>query len=182
MPWKAWLLSVVLVAMPLVAQAQSAPAALRGKSVTVSWSEVRSLRAVGEPNFRETRTPFSVSTYVSTGGRPFTRVSASPGRISGSADYVGAAGASQSGGVRQVRFHGNSLEMTTTMHSGGARRIMVEFGGGFSSCAARVITGKQVGGGVIRSKSLATGKPIEIRSVSVSGVNCSIRNGNVFGG
>ena len=61
------------------------------------------------------------------------------------------------------------------MQSGGARRISVDFSGG--GCSARVITAMQVGSKSYRSKSLATGEPIEIRSVAVVGTSCSIREG-----
>jgi hypothetical protein len=162
------------------AQAQTAPMALRGKSVVVSWSEDRSLRPVGEPAFHDSRTPRSMSIYVSTEGRPFARTSASPMGSTGSADYVGAEGVTQAGGTRQIGFHGHSLEMTTTMTSGGARRIEITFSDSYTTCEARVITAKQVGAELIRSKSLVSGRPIEIRSVSVSGTTCTVRDGNVF--
>ena len=43
------------------------------------------------------------------------------------------------------------------------------------------MVGKEVGNsGVIRGKSLASGKAIEIRSVSITGTSCSVREGNVF--
>jgi hypothetical protein len=57
---------------------------------------------------------------------------------------------------------------------------VIDFNDDYSSCNARVITAKRLGAGVIRGKSLATGAPIEIRSVDVSGTSCSMRNGNAF--
>jgi hypothetical protein len=171
----------LLIAVPPAALAQSAPAELRNKSVVVSWSEDRSLREVGEPAFRDVRTPRSLSIYISSTGRPFSRNAVQPGGRIGSTDYVGVTGASQAGGTRQIRFVGRSLEMTTTMTSGGARQIVIAFNDNTTSCEARVITAKQVGAEIIRSRSLVTGRPIEIRSVSVSGTSCSIREGNVFG-
>jgi hypothetical protein len=171
----------LLIALPSDALAQSAPAALRGKSVIVSWTEARSLRFVGERDFRDTRTPRSLSIYISSTGRPFTRNSVSPGGQTGSADYVGVTGASQSGGTRQTRFLGRSLESTVSMTSGGARQIAISFNDSYTSCEARVITAKQVGADVIRSRSLVSGRPIEFRSVSVSGTTCAMRDGNVFG-
>jgi hypothetical protein len=79
---------------------------------------------------------------------------------------------SQAGRTRQIRFVGRSLEMTTTMTSGGARQIVIAFNDNYTSCEARVSTAKQVGVDIIR---------IEIRSVSVSATTCSMREGNVFG-
>jgi hypothetical protein len=173
------LLACLGIAFPAVAQAQ-APPALRGKSVVVSWTENRSLRAVGQPAFHDTQTPFSTAIYVSALGRPFIRQSARPHRQVGSADYVGAEGSTQSGGSRQVQFQASSLVVTTSMTAGGARRIVVDFDASYSRCTARVTTAKQVGAEIIRSRSLATGKPLEIRSVAVAGTRCSVRDGNVF--
>jgi hypothetical protein len=100
--------------------------------------------------------------------------------MQGSADYLGQSGAAQGGGVRVLGFKGNSLEMTTTMRAGGARRMMVNFANGFGDCSASVNTAKQVGFEVIHTRSLATGNALEIRSVEVSGVSCEVRDGNVF--
>jgi hypothetical protein len=173
--------SFLLITVPAAALAQSAPAVLRGKSVVVSWSEDRSLRQVGELAFRDVRTPRSLSIYISSTGRPFSRNAVQPGGRIGSTDYVGVTGASQAGGTRQIRFAGRSLEMTTTMTSGGARQVVITFNDNYTNCGARVSTAKQVGADIIRSRSLVSGQPIEIRSVSVSGTTCSMREGNVFG-
>lgn len=58
------------------------------------------------------------------------------------------------------------------MTSGGARRIEITFNDSYTSCEARVINAKRVGAELIRSKSLVSDRPIEIRSVSVSGTTC----------
>jgi hypothetical protein len=166
--------------MTVPANSQTAPSGLRGKSVIVSWVETRSLRVGDETSFRDTQTPFSRSIYVSSAGRPFTRTTATPGRRSGSADAVGASGRTQSGGSRQVQFGDRSIVMTGASRSGGARRVEIDFNEGFSSCTARVIVGFEAGK-TMKSKSLASGKPLEIRSSTVSGTTCTVRDGNVFG-
>lgn len=164
--------------LPTPAAAQATPESLRNKSVIVNWTANRSLRVVGEGDFRDTAIPFSLSVYISSAGRPFARITASPGRRSGSAEAVGTSGATNSGGSRQVRFSGNTMQIAASAQ-GGARLVTVEISGG--SCSARVMVGKEVGNsGVIRGKSLASGKAIEIRSVSITGTSCSVREGNVF--
>jgi hypothetical protein len=166
--------------MPAAVHAQSAPTGLRGKSVIVSWIEDRSLRAVGEATFRQNRATFSRSIYISTEGRPFVRTTVTPGRRTGSAEAVGEGGRSFAGGALEVRFQGRILIMTTTMTAGGARRLTVEFADGFDSCTARVVTAKETGAKVIRGKSLVTGRPMEVQSVTASGATCTVRSGNVF--
>ena len=129
-----------IVLTPGIANSQTAPEGLRNKSVTVSWTVNRSLRVVGEGDFRDTVTPFSLSVYISSAGRPFARISATPGRRTGSAEAVGTSGATQGGGSRQVRFSGNTMQIAASAQ-GGARLVTVEISGG--SCNARVMVGKE---------------------------------------
>lgn len=176
---KAILLLCPILVWPVPVAAQSAPESLRNKSFVVNWIAKRSLRVVGEGDFRDTLIPFTLSVYVSSAGRPFSRITATP-RRSGSAEAVGTSGASYSGGSRQVRFSGSTIEIIASAQSGGARRVTISVSGG--ACSASVVVGRDVGGdGVIRAKSLASGKAIEIRSVEITGTSCSVRDGNVFG-
>ena len=180
MPCRSLFVLLAATATSAAALAQNAPPELRNKSVVVSWTESRSFRVVGHQAFHDQNLPRSMSVYISSVGRPFTRMAAMPGRRTGTAEYVGASGASNAGGSRVTAFGRRSMSLTTSMTSGGGRRITVQFAEGFSSCTANVITAKQVGSEVIRSKSYATGAPLEIRSVTASGASCSIRDGNVF--
>lgn len=168
------------IATSAAALAQSAPPELRNKSVVVSWTENRNFRKASEQAFHDQALPRSMSVYISSAGRPFTRMATSPGRRTGSVDYVGASGASNAGGVRVTSFGGHSMSLTSSMTSGGARQITVQFAEGYSNCTANVVTAKQTGSDVIRSKAYTTGEQLEIRSVTASGASCTIRDGNVF--
>lgn len=53
-----------------------APPQLRGKSVTVAWTEDRVFRFVGDKDFTTRAFPKSVSIYVSSQGRTFARLTA----------------------------------------------------------------------------------------------------------
>jgi hypothetical protein len=173
---------LMLLALPAAALAQSAPAAMRGKSVVVTWSENRTQRFVGEQQVRHLQVGYTMSVYVSSAGRPFSRLTATmPRGGSGSAEHVGAGGRSSSGGARQVQFQGRSLVMTAGL-TGGARRISVDFGDAFTSCSARVLIAKQVGSQSMRGKGLVSGRELEILSASAGSASCSVREGNVFGG
>ena len=58
----------------------------------------------------------------------------------------------------------------------------MSFSGGFDSCTAEVIRGKEVGAATMAATSVITGKRVEIQSLTVAGVSCSMQAGNVFGG
>ena len=161
--------------------ALAAPSQLYGKSVVVSWTEEREQRVNGEQTTRNVGRNGSFSVYLSSAGKPFSRMSyafsgARGGLKSGKKDAVGGEGS----GNRKVAFSGNSMSVGMGM-SGGARNILVTFDGGFGSCSAQVLTGKESGSSSIRAKSMVNGNDIEILSVKTGAASCRIQDGNVFG-
>jgi hypothetical protein len=68
MSCKRALLASLLTALPAIAHAQNAPAALRGNTVVVTWVEDKNQRIVGATDFRQEHLNFSTSFYVDTGG------------------------------------------------------------------------------------------------------------------
>ncbi len=176
--------SIALLAVlmwPQAAPAQSAPAGLQGKSAVVSWTENRTQRNVGEERTETVAVPYTYRVYFSSAGRPFARLSVANRRgETASRDRVGTGSGSVDGGVRDLRFNGNTLSQTAGF-GGGARRILINFDGGFSSCTANVILGRQPGASKIIMKNLVSNKHMEILSSTTSGASCSLQSGNVFG-
>lgn len=161
------------------------PKQLYGKSVTVAWTENRSQRFVGEQNFRPVGVSLQRSVYISTAGRVFARTSSTAGRrggrgaLSGAAEHVGASGTNYSGGASNVQFGGNSIIMSGGF-TASARRVMINLDGSFESCTAQVITAKEVGAKVGVWRGIASGRMLEVESVSAGPASCSVKSGNVF--
>jgi hypothetical protein len=132
----------------------------------------------GDPVFKSVSIPLSFTVYVSSKGQLFRRLTstAASGRASGSKDRVGASTAGADG-AGQVSFQGNTL-VSTTNNGGLGRRIRISFDGG-SSCSAEVLTGKSGSGGA-GFRSNATGKAMELESVTAGGASCSVQDGNAF--
>ncbi|MBI5320493.1 hypothetical protein [Bradyrhizobium sp.] len=162
-----------ILAFPSVTMA-APPSQLMGKSVVVNWSETRSQRHVGETEWRSVNATHSLSVYISTAGRAFTRQVNSTRSGSGTLDRVAGEG------NVHTSFDGQSMTVIRE-NRGGARRIVVRFDGGFAGCTASAGTGFESGKSSI-SMSPITKKLVEIRSVSVGGVSCSVQAGNVLGG
>ena len=103
-------------------QATAAPSQLYGKSVVVSWSEERLQKVNGESSPRSVTRFGQFSVYISSTGKPFSRMSYSfAGRNSarsGNRDSVGGEGR----GNRNVSFSGNTMNVVMTM-GGGARLL-----------------------------------------------------------
>ncbi len=159
----------------------AAPSQLYGKSVVVNWTEERQQRVNGESEIRNVARNGTFSVYLSSAGKPFSRMSYSfsgrrGGLKTGKRDAVGGEG----GSARVVAFSGNTLTMSRAMN-GGARNIMVTFDGGFQSCSAQVLTGKEAGSGSIRAHSMVNGNAIEMLSVKTGAASCRVQDGNVFG-
>lgn len=160
--------------------AHAAPAQLYGKSVVVTWTEERQQRVDGEDRIRNVGRNGTFSVYVSSAGKPFSRMNYSfsggrGGLKSGNRDAVGGESS-----ARNVSFQGNSINVVGGKSmKGGARSIRIDLDGG--GCSAQVITGKEEGASAIRAKSIVTGSSLEILSIKSSAASCRIQDGNVFG-
>jgi hypothetical protein len=178
-----WQLSFLLLLVLLASvKAFAAPAALYGKSVVISWSEVSQQRRVGEENFRSVARNVNMSIYISNLGRVFSRQTNTTRAGTGATEQV----AGQPSGSRPARipsFSGQSMTVYgPAQGQGGVRRIVVEFGQGFNGCSAHVAFAKEEGRATFRGTSPITGAQLEIASVTPAEASCSVRSGNVFGG
>ncbi|MBI5320854.1 hypothetical protein [Bradyrhizobium sp.] len=161
-------------------QARAAPGSdLIGKSVLVSWTENRQQRTNGSEVRAVTRN-FRLQMYVSGAGRPFTRVTSSGRGGTHGTDQVGGGGESLRGGARTVTVNGNSIAVQANW-ANYARNLRIDVAPGGSGCSAQMSVGKEPGSAPKSFRNVG-GFTIEIHSLSVSGVSCSIRQGNVFGG
>ncbi len=163
------------------AHAQHAPSGLRGKSVTVSWTETRLQRVGGEGEFSERSFQQNLSVYISETGRAFARrtVTSNRGKRSRSADKS-SVGESDGRG-QSARVSGRSIVVTNSFRSGGARMAKIDVDASFASCSATVILGRENSDAVVQGRSLINRKKLEIKSAKVSNTTCAIRAGNVFG-
>jgi len=171
--------AVTLAAAP--ATAAEAPAALRGKSVVLSWNEMRVQRNVGQAEFRTVQASHSMSLYISSAGRVFSRMtfatragSAARDQVSGSAPQSGAP-------ARVPSFNGRTLTIYQPYRGvGGMRRVTIDFDESFGGCSAKVIHAKEEGKESSIGFSPITKVYIEFKSATASGETCSVKAGNVF--
>jgi hypothetical protein len=182
---KGILLSVAVSAAG-VAEAAPLPAPLLGKSVTVSWTanEQRKFEGTGEitfPAFSD-----SLSIYISTAGRAFSRevfvrTDGSGGQRGSQSvsDQAPDDSRSSTGDQRIVHFEHGALLVDNRLVAG-TRRISITFGAGYGSCNARLTYDRPGDGGPIRRK-LLNGRRYELVSIQTSAPSCSIMSGNVLG-
>jgi hypothetical protein len=170
-------LSVIVlfgVFLPLPSYA-APPKDLYGKSISITWTETREQRPVGEEAWRQVAGSQTLNMYVSEAGRVFNNQSYST--RGGSAERTGEIAGS---GKRSINFNGRSLLILMPHGTGGATRITADLDAGFSSCSAQVTRAKESEGTIIRNYSGIIKRVNEIRSIQVGSVSCSIRSGNVF--
>lgn len=168
----------VALANPIpTAAAAAIPERLRGHSLTVTWTDHRTIR---DPSGREKDVTQSsaLTLYVSAAGRIFSRFDRASGpretksmlQVSGApSDFL------------HWNWEGGSL--TADQHfNRGARRVIISFGGDWSSCTLRVLHGKEVGTSSIFYSGMNDGVVHEIISIAVTATSCTIQQGNIFGG
>jgi len=170
------LVGAILFGLQLTQVSDAAPSReLYGRSVSVTWTETREQRPVGEEAWRQVGGSHTLNIYLSEAGRVFNNESYSTrgGSAERGAQIAG------SGKGRSFNFNGRSLVIL--MASGGAAtRIIVAFDAGFSTCSAQVTRAKETGETIVRAYSGIIKANIEIKSTRVGGVSCGIRSGNVF--
>jgi len=171
-----WILAAAFAPLlPATAQA-GPPKELVGKSVTVTWTESREQRPVGDPNWRTVNGTQTFDVYISEAGRVFNRLTVQTG--GGRAAFPGQVGGE---GKRSVSFGGHSLTAVWQIgKGGGATLINADFDASFSSCSAKVSVGRESPGAIVRAYSPIIKHENEVRSHQVGSVSCSIRSGNVF--
>jgi hypothetical protein len=163
--------SLAAACLFLAHAALAAGSGLNGKSVSVTWTEGRMQRLMGESAFRPATRQARLDIYISTVGRPFSRLTMSRHRASGSFEAVS--------GIVSIRGH-----TVTAVHRDmlGASRVLVTVAEDYLTCSADVIRGRQQGASsFITSSVISPGTKVEIASVHADGISCSIRAGNVFG-
>jgi hypothetical protein len=171
------LVAVLVISFATQAYGAGQPEALKGKSIILTWTEVRQQRVVGEPDFHTINGSVSVTLYISTAGRIFSRRTDSVRGRSGSRER-----APDDAGVRTSGDHFRDQTLTLISESKGrASRIAIEFDESFSNCRARVEVTFQSGKTEVTLSPIIH-KYIEIKSVAVNGVNCSVNAGNALAG
>lgn len=157
------------------ADATGAAAQLRGKNLTLSWTDNRVEKIVASGRERPITQNSTVIVYVSAEGRYFSRF----GRTAG----FGFVNSSEvSGSDRNMlswRFDGATLSADQHFMRG-ARRLIVTFGSGFTSCSVRVLHGKEAGSASIEYLTMTNKEPVVLQSITVTSANCTIASGNPF--
>ena len=166
--------SILLLAAASAARAEP-PAQLFGKSVVITWTDTRSQRDGDNPEYHTVNGSHTLSVYVSTAGRTFIRQVNRTRAGSGRRDQ-----APGQSGARTAVFEGQTMTVFG-QNRGGAQRTVVHFGNGFTGCSATTGLGFESGRTSV-SMSPITGRRVEMRSLTVTSVGCSVRSGNVFGG
>ena len=166
--------SVVVLSASANAVQAGPPQQLLGKSVVIDWTDTRSQRDGDNPQYHTVNGSHTLSVYISIAGRTFIRQVNRTRAGSGGRDQ-----APGQDGSRTTAFEGQSMTVFGQFR-GGAQRTVVHFDNGFSGCSATTGLGFQSGQTSV-SVSPITGRRVEMRSLTVTGVSCSVRNGNVFG-
>jgi len=164
---------VGLAGLIIASHADAAPQQLMNKTITVGFGV--SIPAKGsDGSTLITSRQTSRQIYVSTQSRVFVKVARRAGRASENKE-VG-----PGDGGTTMRFVGNNL-VGVLQFASGASQLMVTFDSSFQTCTASVIMGADRGKpivwkGIDGRTYTSTGKP------TVSGLICSIVQGNAFAG
>jgi hypothetical protein len=162
---------IVTAAGLVAAAAEAAPAGMLNKSVTISMSITIPARAEDGTSQANARA-ITRTIYISSQGRVFARADRRVGKNSQTVE--------RGPGEASLRISGNSLVGVLPFASG-ASQLTVNFDPSFSSCTAQVIMGAESGKPIVY-KGLNGKTYTQTGRAQVSGVSCSVRQGNAFAG
>jgi hypothetical protein len=154
-----------------------APRQLYNKTIKISYSASQVKTAEDGQKKNVTSAVYHM-VYVSSAGRLFHRGSRATRAGMKQSDNAPGATVNAGGEATNVRFEGNRL-VGDTAFAQGARRFVVTFDPGFSSCSVSVIFGRDAGG--LKRRGV-DGVMYTIHSMTPSGESCSISEGNAFAG
>jgi hypothetical protein len=167
------------------------PTQLYGKSILYRWMSDIDFKTV-DGHGRHAVTSDAVGMYISTSGRIFTQYgrTAMRGRGRGASDLGAGWSRDPAGSMIKTsnaryshtgghEFKGHTLIVTKVFESG-AIRITVNFDESFRTCTVDVVYGKENGAPGIVVQSMS-GR-LHLSTHKVSGQNCTITDGNMFGG
>jgi hypothetical protein len=165
-----------LIGVQISPASAAAPRQLYNKTIQANWSVAVSQTS---PDGRKKNVAVAVyhTIYISSSGRMFERGARATKKGKRQTDNAPGSTSNAGGEATGLRFEGNRL-VGSTAFAQGARRFVVTFDPGFSSCSVAVTFGRE-GGGIKRRG--VDGVMYTIDSMTASGESCSIREGNPFG-
>jgi hypothetical protein len=154
------------------AWAEAAPAALRNKTLSVSWTSTPRLMT---PRGEREASPVSVHRliYISSAGRFFVKAT-----YDARSSEAAPGDKTPPGGARDVTFSGGKI-IGFGQLGAGAGRMIVSFDRAYTSCRVNVLYGLPKGRHPTYQRH---GVTVELLEVTHSGESCSIRQGNAVAG
>lgn len=176
-PKRACIFVAGLAALLLVAPSRAAqsPAALRGNSIVLGWSDFVNWTDEGG-NVKNRSDFITVKVYVSVQDRIFSSFDFRRVRRRG----LGGSTTEEVSGSDQNKLHwkfeDGALIADQNFGAHGARRVAISFTDDFKQCSIKVIVAKETGSSQIQSLGLNMG------GITISGESCALQTGNVFAG
>jgi hypothetical protein len=171
---KLFLILLPLLHTPSATAAEQVPAPLRGNSIVLHWSSMRTWKFTGGPKKGQLmQRGFSVSAslYASTQGRIFGRTERDGQDISNAVS-----GAIESAHGERWVFESGTL-VGYFPYVRGVVRLQANFSDGYKTCSMNLTFGK-LGG----TEPLIAEGGLELVDYTVTSKSCSVQRGNVFGG
>jgi hypothetical protein len=156
-------------------RAEPMPAALRGKSIDLSYTVAVTTKSLGGPDQGQTwagQPTYSFKLYLSLQGRIFSSYQGDAPTTRNQVSGTGETG-------MQWRFEDGAVVGYQALVRG-ARRVAVGFSDQFRSCSVAVIYAKEVGTGAMVTQGWHGGREHEILDVKVLSTTCSVLQGNIF--
>jgi hypothetical protein len=170
-----FLIAALAGALPVAqSRADPIPAALRGNSVVLSWSDFVTWKD-DEDNVKNKSDTVAVKLYVSNQDRIFSSYEL---RRPHKHKVTGDSPIDEVSGVDEKKLHwkfeGGALIADENFWKNGARRLIVSFTDDFKQCSLDVFVAKKAGSPQVKHAGRSLGE------IAISAKTCSLQPGNIF--
>ena len=174
--------ALLACALPATAAHAAAPAAATNKSVELNWRETRIDKILWSGKINSFSIQNKLTIYISSKGQVFSE-------LLRNGNVVRQAGSDKPQGNNDQRiwkfndwhFEGQTLVGLQGFGPTGARRLSIQFDGGYGNCHASIQSGRTSGAKTTIATYMESGVQAEVLSETIEPPTCAVREGNFFG-
>jgi len=164
-----------------VVHAASAPAGATNKSVELNWREVRTDRILSSGKINNFSIQNKLTIYISTQGQVFSELLRNNNVVRQAGNEKPQGNNQLTWKIKDWHFEGQTLVGLQGFGPTGARRLSIQFDGGYGNCHASIQSGRTSGAKTTIATYMETGVQAEVLSETIEPPTCAVREGNAFG-
>jgi hypothetical protein len=175
------LAALLACALPAAAAHAPAPAAATNKSIELNWRETRTDKIIWSGKINNFSIENKLTIYISSQGQVFSELLRNNNVVRQAGNEKPQGNNQLTWKIKDWHFEGQTLVGLQEFGPTGARRLSIQFDGGYGNCHATIQSGRTSGAKTTIATYMDTGVQAEVLSETIEPPSCAVREGNAFG-